>query len=278
MSSKLSGFLFGNVDAEGHLEDSGLGEELRDSLQKGAEEGAVLSQIFSVQSLGIEEMEDEEAAQSEASVPTPVRSPEESSIRPTEDAIDYFDTNEVIADPIFSYKYYQQGINSVRNFQKSSIQSSQLSQITDDSNNYDEEEIKDVQISQINPPVEVASMENNYPASDQTLSLTMQNSVIDIKTLYPAFEKDKILKFSELFANKARSRKLNPVSRHAVEKKSSFKFELDDMELFESSSQQATRIGKLHVDDVIRSKKYTEDSIPYVSHESDIDSEFNIDV
>ncbi|CAG8642251.1 5888_t:CDS:2, partial [Diversispora eburnea] len=109
MSSKLSGFLFGNVDAEGHLEDSGLGEELRDSLQKGSEEGAVLSQIFSVQSLGIEEMGEEEAGQSEMGVSTPIQSPEGFNVQPVEDAVDYFDTNEVIADdPMFSDKYYQQ--------------------------------------------------------------------------------------------------------------------------------------------------------------------------
>ncbi|CAJ0632747.1 3184_t:CDS:2 [Entrophospora sp. SA101] len=109
----LAAYLFGNVNEEGQLEDSGLDEEVRESLQKVAV-GDVVNQIFSDQTLGF----DEQQVSTKKNKPT-------------------------------------------------------------------------LQIAPLPPP---------------PLLFT-----IEPKTLYPAFEKDKVLKFSELFATKCTRKKLRDI-------------------------------------------------------------------
>ncbi|CAG8673691.1 18698_t:CDS:2, partial [Racocetra persica] len=235
----IGGFLFGNVDEEGHLEDSGLGEEIRESLQKGAEEGAVLSQIFSVRSLGIEI--DDAAVESEASAHTPTYAPGESSTKHADGAVDYSESMEVYTDDpgelVFTETHYQQGLNRV----KESMQT--LGLPSQQAFNFDETSCYKTEDTHMHG---VSSLPKNglefHTHSQHNVGIPMAgaqpstNEMFDMKTLYPAFEKDKILKFSDLFATKIKNRKLNPLSRHD-ETQLQFNFEVDDRKLFESSQQ-----------------------------------------
>ncbi|KAJ2877644.1 hypothetical protein IWW38_006526, partial [Coemansia aciculifera] len=92
----LTGFLFGNVDEEGHLSDNELDDELRNTL--GGEDannylsGILGSALFSdgVSKRGNDDEEDEEE-ESAGRASTP-------AIKPKRDAIDYSDFNELAAD------------------------------------------------------------------------------------------------------------------------------------------------------------------------------------
>ncbi|CAG8657028.1 18316_t:CDS:10, partial [Gigaspora margarita] len=239
----IGGFLFGNVDEEGHLEDSGLGEEIRESLQKGAEEGAVLSQIFSVRSLGIEI--DDAAAESEASAHTPTYAPEESSTKHADGAVDYSESMEVYTDDpgelVFTETHYQQGLNRLNRVKEIMQTSSLPSQQTlnfEETSYYKMEDIHMHGISSL-PKNGFEFHANAQHDIEMAGSQPSANEIFDIKTLYPAFEKDKILKFSDLFATKTKNRKLNPLSRHD-ETQLQFNFEIDDRKLFESSQQFLT--------------------------------------
>ncbi|CAG8750844.1 20622_t:CDS:2, partial [Dentiscutata erythropus] len=239
----IGGFLFGNVDEEGHLEDSGLGEEIRESLQKGAEEGAVLSQIFSVRSLGIEI--DDAAAESEASAHTPTYAPEESSTKHADGAVDYSESMEVYTDDpgelVFTEMHYQQGLNRLNRVKEIMQVSGLPPQQTlkfEETSGYKMEDIHMHGISSL-PKNGFEFHANAQHDIEIPGSQPSVNEMFDIKTLYPAFEKDKILKFSDLFATKTKNRKLNPLSRHD-ETQLQFNFEIDDRKLFESSQQFLT--------------------------------------
>nr|CAG8499355.1 12545_t:CDS:10 [Entrophospora candida] len=134
----LAAYLFGNVNEEGQLEDSGLDEEVRESLQKVAV-GDVVNQIFSDQTLGF----DEQQVSTKKNKPT-------------------------------------------------------------------------LQIAPLPPP---------------PLLFT-----IEPKTLYPAFEKDKVLKFSELFATKCTRKKLRDIKKYV--EPVSLEFDIDERQLVESSSSK----------------------------------------
>ncbi|KAJ2742241.1 hypothetical protein GGI20_004621 [Coemansia sp. BCRC 34301] len=91
----LTGFLFGNVDEEGHLSDNELDDELRNTL--GGEDansylsGILGSALFSegAAKRGDDDDEDEDEATGRVSTP---------AIKPQRDAIDYSDFNELAAD------------------------------------------------------------------------------------------------------------------------------------------------------------------------------------
>ncbi|CAG8443224.1 12267_t:CDS:10 [Funneliformis mosseae] len=211
-----AGLFFGNFDEEGQLEGAGFDEEVRESLQRVAGETDVLNEIFSVRSLGIDDKEEEDAIKSEVSTQTPVQTPGDSSIKPEEDAIDYSDFNELADETMFSEKYYQQGVNSVINIKRSlSFPPLQL---------------------HTTAPLQNLPIMDNESQKVVKQSTEETKSEINIKTLYPAFEKDRILKFSELFATKLTQRKLHQLNIHA-EPQSEFKFAKDERELFESSKQ-----------------------------------------
>ncbi|KAJ2583257.1 hypothetical protein GGH95_001096 [Coemansia sp. RSA 1836] len=93
----LTGFLFGNVDEEGHLSDNELDDELRNTL--GGEDansylsGILGSALFSdgAAKQGGEDGDEEEDEEAAGRVSTP-------AIKPQRDAIDYSDFNELAAD------------------------------------------------------------------------------------------------------------------------------------------------------------------------------------
>ena len=177
-----------------------------------------MNEIFSVRSLGIDDKEEEDAIKSEVSTQTPVQTPGESSIKPEEDAIDYSDFNELADETMLSEKYYQQGVNSVINMKRSlsfpSIQSNNLELIGKD--NLKQEVLqtgelhKDTTSTTTVPPQD---LDNEKVIKRNNEEIKPE---INIKTLYPAFEKDKILKFSELFATKLTQRKLHQLNIHGI--------------------------------------------------------------
>ncbi|KAJ2402396.1 hypothetical protein GGF41_007573, partial [Coemansia sp. RSA 2531] len=91
----LTGFLFGNVDEEGHLSDNELDPELRNTL--GGEEaneylsGILGSALFSEGAPNKQDDNDEEDEGATGTVSTP-------AIKPQRDAIDYSDFNELADD------------------------------------------------------------------------------------------------------------------------------------------------------------------------------------
>ena len=171
-----------------------------------------MNEIFSVRSLGIDDKEEEDAIKSEVSTQTPVQTPGDSSIKPEEDAVDYSDFNELADETMFSKRYFQQGINSVMS-SKRSLSFPPLQTNSLDSTG--KENIKQgvLQISKNTVPLQDLSIVDNEL---QKASREEIKSEINIKTLYPAFEKDKILKFSELFATKLTQRKLHQLNIHGT--------------------------------------------------------------
>ncbi|CAI2163978.1 20326_t:CDS:10, partial [Funneliformis geosporum] len=228
-----AGLLFGNLDEEGQLEGAGFDEEIRESLQKVAGETDVLNEIFSVRSLGIDDKEEDDAIKSEISTQTPVQTPGDSSIKPEEDAIDYSDFNELADETMFSEKYYQQGVNSVINIKRSlsfpPLQLHSLESTGKENMKQDTLQTNDIH-KNFSATAPLNESQKVVKQSDET------KSEINIKTLYPAFEKDRILKFSELFATKLTQRKLHQLNIHAKPQEE-LKFAKDERELFESSKQ-----------------------------------------
>ncbi|PKY49791.1 hypothetical protein RhiirA4_545508 [Rhizophagus irregularis] len=240
-----AGLFFGNFDEEGQLESAGFDEEIRESLQKD-----VLNEIFSVRSLGIDDKEEEDAIKSEVSTQTPVQTPGESSIKPEEDAIDYSDFNELADETMFSEKYYQQGVNSVINLKRSlsfpPLQSNSLESIGKE--NLKQEDVQTEELHKATTSTTTIPLQDFSIVDNELQKVIRRNNEevkpeINIKALYPAFEKDKILKFSELFATKLTQRKLHQLNIH-VEPQSEFDFAKDERELFGSSKQYFISLDK----------------------------------
>ncbi|KAJ2005233.1 hypothetical protein GGI04_002322 [Coemansia thaxteri] len=101
----LTGFLFGNVDEEGHLSDNELDDELRNTL--GGEDtndyltGILGSALFS--DGHAKQNEDEDADEEANTVSTP-------AIQPQKDAIDFSDFNELADDAAVPRKAWNDGL------------------------------------------------------------------------------------------------------------------------------------------------------------------------
>ncbi|KAG0164678.1 hypothetical protein DFQ30_009546 [Apophysomyces sp. BC1015] len=184
----LAGYLFGNVDEQGRL-DNDLDDDLKETLQR--VDSGVISKIFSNDTFGLDQGgkdEDEETTEQIRPQPTAHAS----------DAVDYSDFNEAVPDDaMFSDKYYQRGMSALQR----KLPRSRLSMVSD---NYDEEEEEEEPATQqLLPPVMPSPMPvtptTNVP--DMSVPSTSREAV-DITQLFPAFEKGKILKFSDLFMAK----------------------------------------------------------------------------
>lgn len=127
------------------------------------------------------------------------------------DAVDYSEIDEVVPDdPMFSEKNYRRGIGMV---QQKNLPRSRLSLVTD---NYDDDEEEEEQTQQLTIPDKPIKQEES--AAFETLKPTevppVSEKKINIKEIFPGFEKGKILKFSELFmTNIKRPPKLTPQKR-----------------------------------------------------------------
>lgn len=103
------------------------------------------------------------------------------------DAVDYSDFDETVPDDQLSEKYYRRGMGMIQK----SLPKSRLAMVTDNYDDDEEEEV--VKQEPIVQPVQTIAEPSVKP---------MDVDKVDIQTRFPGFEKDKILKFSELFMNK----------------------------------------------------------------------------
>lgn len=136
------------------------------------------------------------------------------------DAVDYSDFDDAVPDDL-SEKYYRRGMGMVQK----NMPKSRLALVTDnydDSEEEDEAESKPGQQQQQQQPAMTTSADTTQSmlSTEKTTSSSMAegdnkaSKDIDIKQLYPGFERDKILKFSELFMAKIkRPPKLVPHKR-----------------------------------------------------------------
>lgn len=145
------------------------------------------------------------------------------------DAIDYSDFDETVPDdPMFSDKYYRRGMGIVK--QNSTLQRSRLSLVSDNYEEEDEEEDEEhsspaslpAPPSSLHTPPSLQSSQltsaliftpKSIPSfpTDTTQKADQLLSKVNIKELFPGFEKGKVLKFSDLFNTKIkRPPKLHP--------------------------------------------------------------------
>ncbi|CAG8462424.1 9352_t:CDS:10 [Ambispora gerdemannii] len=232
----LASILFGNVDEEGQIDYNGLDEEVIQSLQHATVHGGDLLESLLPENsldLGVEKTRTKEKLYD------PV-TPQDSEIQPQENAIDYFNIDELAADDqIVSIKYYQQGVNSVLNLKRSltlpSLLPSRRSLTLDtDDDDYDGGFLENKQL------LSVKRIPDTWRTSLETDTVIKTHQEMDIASLYPAFRKNEVLNFSQLFATKVnRRRKLHPKSHQVTNLvQPEFILEEDDRKAFEQPMPQ----------------------------------------
>ncbi|KAK9762421.1 hypothetical protein K7432_011851 [Basidiobolus ranarum] len=241
----FAGYLFGNIDEKGHLDNTDLDKELRESLEKATEDGdsRLLDQFFSVSSLGLDQTD--EYGKSEDLSEVEVTDVEDSidQVKPVEDAVDYSDFNELADDQMFSNKYFQRGMKAVKSGDNNLRRLSRLSNVTsdfDDDYDCDTEESsvenkETISLSEIQMPQQpVVSTIEPSALMKPIKPAEVEEPPIDVKALYPAFERGKILKFSELFAIKIPKRYYKPKKTVTTPQLQELSYTTDDQELFEA--------------------------------------------
>ncbi|KAK3839034.1 MAG: hypothetical protein J3R72DRAFT_179932 [Linnemannia gamsii] len=131
----LAGYFFGNVDKSGKVED--LPEEFREALES-LENNEQLTQLFSAKTLGVDENEvkaqpgaagadddeDDEDEDGEVNISTI-----KSTFAHDKDAVDYSESNDLAVDnteqEMFSQRYLQKGLSSVKATATTAMRSSQ---------------------------------------------------------------------------------------------------------------------------------------------------------
>ncbi|KAK9762040.1 hypothetical protein K7432_012591 [Basidiobolus ranarum] len=239
----FAGYLFGNIDEKGHLDNTGLDEELRESLEKVTEDGdnRLLDQFFSVSSLGLDR--NDEYAQENAVSDVEINSMAENVdlVKPVEDAVDYSDFNELADDQMFTNKYFQRGMRAMNSGDSSLRNISRLSNATSDlDDDYDVDNSKEDRIKTTISLADIQKPQQPTIATIEPSALTIHSKIIDnenhpvdIKALYPAFEKDRILKFSDLFSIKIPKRYYKPKKTLTISAPQDVSFATDDRDLFE---------------------------------------------
>ncbi|CAM0136853.1 hypothetical protein VKS41_007438 [Umbelopsis sp. WA50703] len=212
----LAGYLFGNVDEQGRL-DADLDEELKETLSK--VDSGVFNKIFNADSLGI----NEDSTRGDSDAESPPNTVEEPS-QHAADAVDYSDFAEAVPDdPMFTNDHhYERGMGAIK---KVTSRSRMESDDYDEDYDMDEPQITikkendnmTTTQSYLNgsttttgnfvtptmptlstkpkPQIPVPAMPEPAITPIQTAPLMPKANVQD---LYPGFEKNKILKFSEL--------------------------------------------------------------------------------
>ncbi|ORX49457.1 hypothetical protein DM01DRAFT_1338131 [Hesseltinella vesiculosa] len=263
----FAGYLFGNVDEEGRL-DNDLDDDLRETLQH--VDADVMSKIFNPDTLGLgdgstknrddEDDEDGSSILQAKSIPTIHSS----------NAVDYSDFNETVPDDyMYSDKFYNRGMGMVQPATK--VHSGRM---IDD--NYDEDE--DEEISKSSPASfpapPIASPGIHLP----TPSTTTLSRPVDITAIFPAFEKDKILRFSDLFMTQFKHPyKYSPSNRSVYEEGAEYDVSRDDEVLFNRSSK--TERLKWRIEQIEANKRRKLDPTQIQDHQqnqissSDDDSE-----
>ncbi|KAI8149894.1 hypothetical protein BJV82DRAFT_585138 [Fennellomyces sp. T-0311] len=221
----LAGYLFGNVDEQGRL-DNDLDEELRESLQH--VDSGVISKIFNTDTFGLAHGENDENVEESTEQDQP-------QLQPTthaSDAIDYSDFNETVPDDqIFSEKYYRRGMGIVQT--KAQQPKSRLRFVSDNYDDEEEEEEIQPKIEQQPLTIPPTALVGMMPQQQPLLQPPELPRKVDIKELFPAFEQGKVLKFSELFMTKLNRRpKLLPNKRVIFGDGYEYEVERDERMLF----------------------------------------------
>ncbi|RUP38158.1 hypothetical protein BC936DRAFT_138420 [Jimgerdemannia flammicorona] len=263
-------YLWGNVDEHGHLENSAFDPELRETLQQADTQRVIAHFINSTESLGFSKDDAAEYDDDDDAVDTP-RNEAPSFIPHAADAVDYSDFNEVVPDIAndsqISDHYYRRGLGAVKQLQ-SLVAGGGRKKPTDDNyddeDDYDEEGKVKQEFGMPKKTIDTGLMASQHVgdamfreparpilleriAAGATLPFTepaltvitpepQPPQPLDVKELYPAFEKDKILKFSELFSKKLR----RPPALHAKGKRVTFP---DGFE-FEVESDDKRQFGR----------------------------------
>ncbi|KAI8070905.1 hypothetical protein BC940DRAFT_294725 [Gongronella butleri] len=247
----FAGYLFGNVDEQGRL-DNDLDADLRETLQH--VDANVMSKIFNTDTLGL----GDDAGRSKARVAVAEEEEEDDddeddalsalkrSTIPTEhakDAVDYSDFNETVPDDM----YYRRGMSMLNN--KAPL--SRMRMISDNYDDDEEEEDEDVAKSSpasfpappiSSPGVIVPQKRQQHPAD------------VDIHAIFPAFEKNRILRFSDLFMTQFKQpRKLQPNKNVIFGDGTEYDVNRDDQVLFNRSSK--TERLKWRIEQIAASKR-----------------------
>ena len=147
-----------------------------------------MSKIFSGDTFGLENIsrQPNESDDDDDDEPTQLSIPNMPTAH-SKDAVDYSDFDEAIPDE--QEKYYRRGMGMVQK----NLPRSRLALVTDnyDSDEEEQEDIKQEPMELDLPEVSVAKP-----------STTSQTTTMDVQHIFPGFEKNKILKFSELFMTK----------------------------------------------------------------------------
>ncbi|KAI8646780.1 hypothetical protein BD408DRAFT_409720 [Parasitella parasitica] len=213
----LAGYFFGNVDEQGRLE-SDLDDDLKETLS--SVDANVFTRIFSNEdTFGLEnarrklpgerdsdqdEDDDEDTSARIPVIPT----------KHAKDAIDYSDFDDAVPDDL-TEKYYRRGMGMVQK----NLPKSRLALVADNYDDSEEEEERQQQQHQQHPANATLStaiqdtflVKSTSPLTEGDHKTPKE---VDIKQLYPGFERNRILKFSELFMAKIkRPPKLVPHKR-----------------------------------------------------------------
>ncbi|KAI7866594.1 hypothetical protein BDF14DRAFT_1810449 [Spinellus fusiger] len=251
----FAGYLFGNVDEQGRL-DTDLDADLRETLE--SVDDGVISKIFSNDTFGLNEArntDEDEDGDEYISQAEQARIIADAAITHASDAIDYSDFNEAVPDdPIFSDKYYRRGMGMLQK----TMPRSRLHLVSDSYDDDEEEESQQQQQQKEESIVveQVQGKQEQLTVDTYPTALPIAHSVhaplnvhlpyylspenlpqkedVNIKELFPAFEKGKILKFSDLFMAKIkRPPKLQAMSKQVIfEDGYEYEIERDERTLF----------------------------------------------
>ncbi|KAG9306980.1 hypothetical protein G9A89_000894 [Geosiphon pyriformis] len=237
-----AGILFGNVDEEGQIDYNGLDEEVIQSLQHVTENGGEFFEKLLPVSLDFAEVKEQQLEKGSVQATF-----QNSSIKPEENAIDFFEIDELAAeDPIVLNKYYPQGVHSLINLKRSLTMPILLpslhSSLEDYGEDYDQSVKSEIKVSELDPdrrvPEKTPVWEKSISFAPETFSIPPQP---DITSLYPAFKKDEVLNFTQLFATKVPPRRKIQLRTPKVSSlvRREFAFEDDDRKLYRQLLEQS---------------------------------------
>ncbi|KAI8371514.1 uncharacterized protein BYT42DRAFT_580545 [Radiomyces spectabilis] len=142
---------------------------------------------------------------------------------------------------MFSEKNFHRGMGVI----KKTLPRSRLSMVSDNYDEYDEEEEEEEEVKPVQPSTAISSTDSAAPlavpplSTEPTVTDNEPSRKVDIKQLFPDFEKDKILKFSDLFmARIQRPSKLQPVKLGVLSDNYEYEMEADDRVLFTKTTKR----------------------------------------
>ncbi|KAG0055417.1 hypothetical protein BGZ83_008691 [Gryganskiella cystojenkinii] len=230
-----AGFFFGNVDKSGKVED--LPAEMHEALDRMGN-SEQLTNLFSAKTLGVDESEAKAQANANGDDDEDEDDPDgevnfgtiKSTFAHDKDAVDFSEINDLAIDnteqEMFSGRYLKKGQSAVRSAATTAMRSaasagrakSRLDSMDED---YDADEAEEDDQTKVDGSLSLLERQQLYLMQEQqqqggaksTMSITLpapsalsSAEPLDVQKLYPAFERDKILRFSELFNTKLQKR------------------------------------------------------------------------